>query len=210
MNYREQNNNYGEQNNGEQNRQEQATNAELVRGALAGDSDAWDRLVHRHNGSLYWVTRSFQLDKAAAEDAVQTTWLRLVEHLGTIREPDRVGAWLVTTIRRHIISTFRDRAHAPHLVGLDGTDVPDPGRSPEEEVAAGDRDARMRTALRRLPPRDRQLLTLLMASRRPSYGKVSAQLSMPIGSIGPTRARCLARLRRELEADGVDGQLLSA
>jgi len=202
--------NYGEQNNEEQNRREQATNAELVRGALAGDGDSWDRLVRRHNGSLYCVTRSFQLDKAAAEDAVQTTWLRLVEHLGTIREPDRVGAWLVTTIRRHIISTFRDRAHGPYLVGLDGTDVPDPGRSPEEEVAAGDRDARMRAALRRLPARDRQLLALLMASRRPSYGKVSAELRMPVGSIGPTRARCLARLRRELEADGVDEQLLSA
>jgi RNA polymerase sigma factor (sigma-70 family) len=202
--------NYGEQNYGEQNNREQATNAELVRGALAGDSDSWDRLVRRHNGSLYYVTRSFQLDKAAAEDAVQTTWLRLVEHLGTLREPDRVGAWLVTTIRRHIISTFRGRTHGPHLVGLDGADVPDPGRSPEDEVTAGDRDARMRAALRRLPARDRQLLTLLMASRRPSYGKVSAELRMPIGSIGPTRARCLARLRRELEADGVDEHLLSA
>ena len=186
------------------------TNAELVHGALAGDSDSWDRLVRRHNRSLYCVTRSFRLDKAAAEDAVQTTWLRLVEHLGTLREPDRVGAWLVTTIRRHIISTFRDRARGPYLVGLDGTDVPDPARSPEEEVTAGDRDARMRAALRRLPARDRQLLTLLMATRRPSYGKVSAELGMAVGSIGPTRARCLARLRRELEADGVDEQLLSA
>jgi RNA polymerase sigma factor (sigma-70 family) len=189
------------------NAEQAATNAELVRGALAGDSDSWDSLVRRHNGSLYGVARSFHLDKAAADDAVQEAWLRLVEHLGTIRDPDRVGAWLVTTIRRHIISTFR---HGPQLVGLNGDDVPDRGRSPEEEVTAGDRDARMRAALRRLPARDRHLLALLMTSRRPSYGKVSAELGMPVGSIGPTRARCLERLRRELEADGIDEQLLSA
>ena len=105
---------------------------------------------------------------------------------------------------------FAVRAGAEGARDMDGADVPDPGRSPEEEVTAGDRDARMRAALRRLPARDRQLLALLMASRRPSYGKVSAELRMPVGSIGPTRARCLARLRRELEADGVDEQLLSA
>ncbi len=183
-----------------------ATNAELVRGALAGNSESWDSLVRRHNGSLYCVARSFQLDKAAADDAVQTAWLRLVEHLGTLREPDRVGAWLVTTIRRHIMSTFR----GPNLVWLDGADVPDPGRSPEDEVTASDRDARVRAALQRLPARDRQLLTLVMASRRPSYTKLSAELHMPVGSIGPTRARCLQRLRRELEAEGMDEQLLSA
>jgi RNA polymerase sigma factor (sigma-70 family) len=187
---------------------EEATNAELVRGALAGDRESWDSLVRRHNGVLYYVARSFRLDKAAADDAVQTTWLCLVEHLGTLRDPDRVGAWLVTTMRRHIMSTFR--GHGPQLTGLDGTDVPDPGRSPEDEVTAGDRDARVRAAVRRLPARDRQLLALLMASRRPSYGKVSAELRMPVGSIGPTRARCLERLRRELKADGMDEQVLSA
>src|SRR5215470_8388408 len=145
---------------------EEATNAELVRGALAGDGESWDSLVRRHNGVLHYVARSFRLDKAAADDAVQTTWLCLIEHLGTLRDPDRVGAWLVTTMRRHIMSTFR--GHGPQLTGLDGTDVPDPGRSPEDEVTAGDRDARVRAAVRRLPARDRQLLALLMASRRPS------------------------------------------
>jgi RNA polymerase sigma factor (sigma-70 family) len=191
--------NYGE---------EAATNAELVHGALAGDRESWDSLVRRHNGVLYYVARSFRLDKDAADDAVQATWLCLVEHLGTLRDPDRVGAWLVTTMRRQVMSTFR--GHRPQLTGLDGTDVPDPGRSPEDEVTAGDRDARVRAAVRRLPARDRQLLVLLMASRRPSYGKVSAELHMPVGSIGPTRARCLERLRRELEADGMDEQMLSA
>src|SRR3974390_1936407 len=68
------------------------TNAELGRGALAGDSESWDNLVRRHNGSLYGVARSFRLDQAAADDAVQEAWMRLVENLGTLRGPDRVGA----------------------------------------------------------------------------------------------------------------------
>src|SRR5262249_26677725 len=140
------------------------TNAELVRGALAGDRESWDGLVRRHNASLYYVARSFQLNKAAADDAVQETWLRLVEHLGTLHDPDRAGSWLVTTIGGHILATFR----GPQLVGLDGADLADPARSPEDEVAAGDRDARTRAAWRRLPARDRQLLALLMDSRRPS------------------------------------------
>jgi RNA polymerase sigma factor (sigma-70 family) len=182
-----------------------ATDAELVRGALAGDHDAWENLVRRYSGSLYGVARSFQLDKTATDDAVQTTWMRLVEHLGTLRDPDCVGAWLRTTLRRQITSTFRSRGRGPHLIGLDGADVPDPGRSPEDELMAGDRDVQVRTALGRLPVRERQLLTLLMASPRPSYRKVSAELRIPVGSIGPTRARCLRRLRHELEDAGIDG-----
>jgi DNA-directed RNA polymerase specialized sigma24 family protein len=75
----------------------------------------------------------------------------------------------------------------------------------QEQIAAGDRDAQMRAAVRRLPVRDRQLLTLLMASPRPSYRTVSAELRIPAGSIGPTRARCLRRLRHELEDVGIDG-----
>jgi RNA polymerase sigma factor (sigma-70 family) len=181
-----------------------ATDAELVRGALAGDHDAWENLFRRYSGALYGVARSFQLDKTATDDAVQATWMRLVEHLGTLRDPDCVGAWLRTTLRRQITSTFRSRGRGPHLIGLDGADVPDPGRSPEDEVMAGDRDAQLRAAVRRLPARDRQLLTLLMTSPKPSYRAVSAELHIPVGSIGPTRARCLRRLRHELEEAGLD------
>jgi RNA polymerase sigma factor (sigma-70 family) len=182
-----------------------ATNAELVRGALARDCDSWEDLVRRYNGSLYRVARSFRLDQSATDDAVQTTWLSLVEHLGTLRNPDGVGAWLRTTLRRHITSMFRSRGRGPGFVGLDGLDIPDPGRSPEDEVTAADQGARVRAALGRLPARDRQLVTLLMDSARPSYGKVSAELRIPVGSIGPTRARSLNRLRHELEAVGIDG-----
>jgi RNA polymerase sigma factor (sigma-70 family) len=186
------------------------TAAELVRAALAGDSDAWEGLFHRYDASLHRVARSFRLDKAAADDAVQTTWLRLVEHLDTLREPERIGAWLVTTLRRHIISTLRGRGREPCLVAVDDTDLIAPDRSPEELVTARDTDTQTRAALCRLPTRSRRLLTLLMESPAPSYGQVSAELSMPVGSIGPTRARSLSMLRRELETVGIGSDALSA
>jgi RNA polymerase sigma factor (sigma-70 family) len=185
-----------------------STDAELVHGALAGDREAWENLVRRYNESLYRVARSFRLDQAICDDVVQTTWLRLVEHLGALRDPGGVGAWLMTTLRRQILSVFRSRERL-FPVGLDGADVPDPGRSPEEEVTVSDRDTRLRTAVRRLPVRDQLLLALLMASPSPNYGKVSAELRMPVGSIGPTRARSLGRLRRELDAVGIDGELMN-
>lgn len=186
------------------------TGAKLVPTALAGDRDAWEKLFQLYNPSLYCIARSFGLDQPTSDDAVQTTWLRLVEHIGTIREPSAIGAWLMTTLRRYIISLLRSRARGPHLVRFDGKDVPDSRRSPEEEVTMRERDARLHAALRRLPVRDRRLLVLLMASSSPNYSDVSAELDIPIGSIGPTRARSLSRLRHELEAAGIDDEPLSA
>jgi len=182
-----------------------ASNAELVDGALAGDRDAWNELVRRYDGPLHQVAQSFRLDRAAADDAVQTTWLRLVERLDTLHDPQGVGAWLTTTLRRHIVSTFRSRGRAPHLVGLGGQDLPSAGNLPEDLVADRDRDARTRAAMHRLPARSAALLTLLMASPERSYGEVSTTLGIPLGSIGPTRARGLRQLRGELEAVGING-----
>jgi len=182
-----------------------ASNAELVDGALAGDRGAWNELVRRYDGPLHQVAQSFRLDRAAAYDAVQTAWLRLVERLDTLHDPQGVGAWLTTTLRRHIVSTFRSRGRAPHLVGLDGQDLPSAGQLPEDLVADRDRDARTRAAMHRLPARSAALLTLLMASPERSYGEVSTTLGIPLGSIGPTRARGLRQLRGELEAVGIDG-----
>jgi RNA polymerase sigma factor (sigma-70 family) len=182
-----------------------ASNAELVDGALAGERAAWNELVRRYDGPLHHMAQSFRLDRAAADDAVQTTWLRLVEHLDTLHDPQGVGAWLTTTLRRQIAETFRRRGRRPHLVGLGDVDVPSTDNLPEDLVTVHDRDARTRAALRRLPARSRKLLTLLMTSPANSYGEVSKALGMPLGSIGPTRARSLHLLRGELEAVGIDG-----
>ena len=185
------------------------TSAELVRGALAGDGDAWEQLVRRYDSSLRRVARSFRVDPATADDAVQTTWLRLVEHLDSLRDPDRVGSWLLTTLRRQIISALSAPGRGPRLVGLADRDPAAPDLSPEEVVTAQDRDDRTKAALNRLPARNRALLTLLMAAEL-SYGEVSAELRMPVGSIGPIRARSLRLLRRELAAAGIDGDALIA
>jgi RNA polymerase sigma factor (sigma-70 family) len=182
---------------------ESASNAALVDGALAGEREAWNELVRRYDGPLHHVARSFRLDGAAADDAVQTAWLRLVEHLDTLHDPQCVGAWLTTTLRRHILSTLR--ARGPQLVGLDHVDLPATDNLPDDLAAAHDRDARTRAALGRLPARSRKLLTLLMTSQANSYGAVSKALGMPLGSIGPTRARSLQLLRGELKAVGIDG-----
>jgi RNA polymerase sigma factor (sigma-70 family) len=182
-----------------------ATNAELVHGALAGERDAWNELVRRYDGPLHQVAQSFRLDRAAADDAVQTAWLRLVEHLDTLHDPQAVGAWLTTTLRRHIVSTLRSSGRGPHLVGLDDQELASGDNLPDDLVAVRDRDARTRAALHRLPTRSRVLLTLLMTSPTRSYGEVSKALGMPLGSIGPTRARSLHLLRTELESVGIDG-----
>ena len=182
-----------------------ASNAELVDGALAGERDAWNELVRRYDGPLHQVAQSFRLDQAAADDAVQTAWLRLVERLDTLHDPQGVGAWLTTTLRRHIVSTFRRAGRGPHLVGIDCQDIPSADRLPEDLVAARDRDARTRAAMRRLPARSRMLLTVLAAAPARSYGEVSKTLGIPVGSIGPTRARGLRQLRGELEAVGING-----
>lgn len=134
---------------------------------------------------------------------MQTTWLRLIEHAGSLRDPECVSAWLVTTLRRHVFSVFRSRGQAPELAGPAIAEVPDPGRSPEQEVTTEDQNRRVSAALRRLPSRDQTLLTLLMDSPALSYRRLSAQLRMPVGSIGPSRARSLGRLRRELDAAGM-------
>ena len=97
-------------------------------------------LVRRHQAYLYRVARSFRLDEATCEDAVQTTWLRLIEHAGTLRDPDCVSTWLVTTLRRHVFSVFRSRGQAPELAGPAIAELPDPGRSPEQEVTAEDQN----------------------------------------------------------------------
>ncbi|MGP0023485.1 MAG: RNA polymerase sigma factor [Streptosporangiaceae bacterium] len=181
---------------------------EVVRRALEGQPDAWETLVGHYQGYLYRVARSFRLDKPTCDDVVQTTWLRLLEHASTVRDPGRVGAWLVTTLRRHIFSVLRSHGPGFAPAGLGVMDLPDPGRSPEQEVTASDRAARISVALRRLPAPDRELLALLMDSSW-SYRAVSAELNLPVGSIGPKRARSLERLHRELDTVGVDRELIS-
>jgi RNA polymerase sigma factor (sigma-70 family) len=172
--------------------------------ARAGDQDAWDALVHRFNGLVWAVARGYGLDASEASDVAQTTWLRLVEHLDRIREPERLGGWLATTAQREAFRVLRRAGRqypTEDLDSLDNTDRPD--ATPEHRVLDTERDRILWECVEELPPRCRTLLRALVADPRPSYDEVSAALSMRKGSIGPTRARCLDCLRRQLARAGI-------
>jgi RNA polymerase sigma factor (sigma-70 family) len=178
----------------------------LVLGAADGDEAAWHGLVTRFSGLVWAVARAHRLPHADAADVYQTTWLRLAEHIGRIEHPDRVGAWLATAARRECLQSLRSAAKAAPTDDMDRLDItPAVGNPTEEAVIAAEteredaaRAAAMWRAFGQLSGRCRELLRILMATPPPSYAEVAAALGLPLGSIGPTRARCLQRLREEM------------
>ncbi|OHV39378.1 MULTISPECIES: RNA polymerase sigma factor [Pseudofrankia] len=177
------------------------TPGELVSRIREGDLSAWPALNERYIGLLWAVARGMRLDEMDAEDAIQTTWLRLVENLGALRDPEYVGSWLVTTVRRECLATLRRRVRV--RAGLDQTisDEPaPPDTGPEDVLLLAERDAALWRAFRRLAPRCQHLLRVLMADPPPSYAEVAAALDCSPGYIGPTRKRCLEQLRTLLAA----------
>jgi RNA polymerase sigma factor (sigma-70 family) len=183
----------------------QATPGQWVRDAAEGNTTAWAHLVDQYSGLLWSITRSFRLASADADDVIQTTWLRLVEHLGRIDQPERVGAWLATTGRNECLAVVRRRARTtPADWELD--ELADDGPAPDHTLLTGERDTALWVALDSLAEPCQRLLRFLAADPAPSYQEVSTALAMPIGSIGPSRARCLDRLRRRMvDADPVAG-----
>lgn len=176
--------------------------AELVARAGQGDRQAWDEIVDRHAGMVWGVARSHGLDAQTAADVSQVTWLRLVEHLGSLRDPERLGAWLATTARRESIRVLKLRGRE---VSVDESELDvgtDPAPAPDTRLLTAERDAELWQAFSSLPDRCQHLLRLLTADPPPSYTEVAAALGRPVGSIGPTRQRCLDCLRRALAARG--------
>jgi RNA polymerase sigma factor (sigma-70 family) len=182
---------------------------DLLKAALGGDRSGWDELVRRYSGLVWSVTRGYRLGQADAADVFQTTWLRLAEHLGRIDKPSQVGAWLATTARHEALRIARGvtrvvPAEEATLVALGQVDDYSPERAvldAEQARLNSDRAARLWRAFGKLPARCRELLRILIASPPPSYAEVAAAMDMPVGSIGPTRARCLQRLRERLAGE---------
>ena len=179
---------------------------QLVLGAAGGDEDAWRELVERFSGLVWAVARAHRLATADAADVFQTTWLLLAEHIRRIDRPDRIGAWLATAARRECLQSLRSAGRTLPIDDMERLDItPAVGNPTEEAVLAAeqekedaDRAAAVWQALDRVSARCRELLRVLMASPPPSYAEVAAALGLPLGSIGPTRARCLQRLREEV------------
>lgn len=173
----------------------------LVLLAAAGDRSAWERLVDRYSRLIWALTRDYRLAEADAADVVQATWLRLLERIDMIEYPERIGSWLATTARheclRHLAASKRVMLVDDHdaAFGNSRGDQPDV----DERLLAEERAEAVREAVATLPTRSRQLLELLMADPPASYSEISDRLGLPIGSIGPTRGRCLERLRLILQ-----------
>lgn len=176
---------------------------DLIRRAADGDRRAWDALVDDYTDLLWSVARGFRLDTADAADAVQTTWLRLLENLDKINQPERIAGWLATTVRRECLKMLRRRGREqPHSHEHADLDIPDSGEPVDARMLLAERDSALWSVFTKMSERCQTLLRVMMANPAPSYDAVAAALRMPIGSIGPTRSRCLSKLRTLLDEDG--------
>ncbi|MDQ3629419.1 MAG: sigma-70 family RNA polymerase sigma factor [Actinomycetota bacterium] len=160
-----------------------------------GDSAALDDLVRLLTPVLWHVVRAYGLDQHRAEDVVQSTWMTLVHKRDSIVEPRAVGSWLTTTARRE---AWRSSQAAGRLTVVDdevlerrGGTVP----GADSQVVAADEATRLWDQVGQLSPRCQRLLRVIAFSDRPDYRQIATDLQMPVGSIGPTRGRCLARLK---------------
>jgi len=178
--------------------------ATLLRAASEGDQEAWNAITDRFTSLLWSVARSYRLGSDDAEDVVQNTWLRLLENLTRIDNPEALPGWLATTARREALGILRRRGRTVLTRDEDlGVDLADPASTDLDSALLEDeRDVELWASFAKLPERCQQLLRVLMAVDRPVYAEVSAAFDMPIGSIGPTRMRCLERLRKLVAESG--------
>jgi RNA polymerase sigma factor (sigma-70 family) len=169
---------------------------DLVVRARAGDERAWGALVERYAPLIWSICRRHRLSDADAEDVGQVVWMRLVDQLDKVREPAALAGWLATTTRHEctrVLRTGRDTQSA----GCLPEGLPDErSEIAEQELLAAEQHAALREALAGLSPSGQRLIAMLTADPPTPYAEISARLGIPVGSIGPTRARCLDRLRR--------------
>jgi RNA polymerase sigma factor (sigma-70 family) len=168
----------------------------LLQAARAGQRDALAALVSELTPLLWHVARAQGLDQADAQDVVQTTWLHLLRELHDIRAPQALAGWLVTVCRREAIKVRSSRRTEAADVDFDAIETEQSG--PAERVLTGARNRALWTAVTLLPDRCRELIRVVAFVDRPNYAAVSAAIGMPRGAIGPTRGRCLAKLRQIL------------
>jgi len=181
--------------------------ATLVQRCRTGDAAAWGGLVARYQRLVYAIVTRMGLDEHAAADVFQAVFEKLMRHLAGLREPERLQAWIVTTAKREGLAA---RRHAQRQISITRPDVDDePGGADEWDLTDDTPGAeqrlqeaqelhRLRLALDRLDERCRELLLLIFRDEdeRVGYDEVSRRLGLPIGSIGPTRSRCLGKLRK--------------
>lgn len=175
-----------------------ATHGELLARAAEGDQEAWDALVDRFSQMVWSIARGFRLDDATAKDVTQTVWLRLVENLDRITDPERLPGWLATTCRREALRVkgVRERVVPTEFE----YDIADEKPSLEAMLVEDEQAREVLVAFKGLSEDCRQLLSLLCTDPPLSYEEIAEIVGRPIGSLGPTRARCLERLKAAMSA----------
>jgi RNA polymerase sigma factor (sigma-70 family) len=169
---------------------------ELVAAALAGERSAWNSIVDRFDPLVLSIVRKYRLSQADGEDVRQTVWLRLVENLKKLRDPQALPGWISTTTKNEAVRTLVARRRLEPVdpdvqTGLTATDEADV----DEKIILLERRRAVRLSLVELSAERRALMLMLFAESRVSYQRVGGQLGIPVGSIGPTRARCLNQLK---------------
>jgi RNA polymerase sigma factor (sigma-70 family) len=180
----------------------------LVLRAGEGDQRAWDEIVERFAPLVYAICNRYRLDRHAVEDVGQTVWLLLVEHLGKLREPAALPGWLATTTARECLrivkaagkSEWRAIGRADSVQFVDDKAI-------DEEILMAERNATLRALFAELPARCQQLLSMLISDPPFPYAEIHETLGIPVGSIGPQRARCLDRLRRSRTFLALEGEI---
>jgi len=182
-----------------------ATDDELIQRCRRGEQAAWSTLVRRYQRLVYTVPRRAGLSEDQAADVFQFAFERLHAHIESLTDGARVRAWLVTTAKRESLRLLQEarRFVTPAGPAHDGDDddplalLPDPAPLQDEQLSALQESSRLREAVDRLDPKSRQFIELLFLQEEPlAYSDIAQRLGIPEGSIGPTRARCLAKLRK--------------
>jgi RNA polymerase sigma factor (sigma-70 family) len=170
----------------------------LVDRVCGGDQDAWNELIERYAPLVWSICVRYQLERHDIDDVGQTVWLLLVENIEGLREPAALPGWLATTTKHECLRVVRDgRRRDRQALPPEDQMPPDLSAAAiEQEILEAELNAALRAAFAELPRACHELLSLLVSDPPPGYTEISKALSMPVGSIGPTRARCLERLRR--------------
>jgi len=168
----------------------------MVERAKNGDKAAWDEIVDRFSSLVWSVCHKYRLSEPDAEDVGGIVWLRLIENLAGLREPAALPGWLSTTTARACVEVYRRNKRQIPRDTMDMT-VPDSAPAAEHRLLLEEQQDALRAAFARLSDRCRQLLRMLFAEPPVAYAEVSSRIDIPIGAIGPSRSRCLARLRAD-------------
>lgn len=167
----------------------------LVEGARAGDKAAWDQIVERFASLVWSICWRYRLTQAEVEDVSATVWLGLVEHLDTLRVPAALPGWLATTTQRECIRSLKAKERQIPVDDLESVDREAPAA--DSWLVVEERRVALRSAFAQLSGRCQRLLGLLFADPPATYTRISQETGMPVGAIGPTRQRCLERLREQ-------------